>query len=293
MISDEGEPVTKYHIVDLVIADSPNLQKFPDDKLCQHGGYRGNGAVEIRRDDGTFDFDKIRAGSHVLVVSTGEGQCSVARIEASNGQKKTGVRITLPADLTVQGVVVDHETGSPLPGVNVSVAGVLNATKVVSVTDGTFRLRTSRSTSRLSLDVAGDRERQVPESIEVAIKAGATSVDVGEIRLLRGEWRRRMAYSSGAYLGMHTTIQDGATHVVRVLRDGAAAAAGVHPGDAIIAVGGVRTRGLRDQALAFLLGGPAGESRSLHLSDGQGRIRTLSVTLGPASPTSAVQNSVR
>jgi protocatechuate 3,4-dioxygenase beta subunit len=280
--SSSGEPIREYRVFDLT--DRNVQQTSTDEQLCQSGSYRGAGAQEVRDPGGAFTLDRRSPGPHALIASTATGQCAVVRVQLEEGERKVGLRLVLSAELVVRGRVVDHDTGAPMADVVVTRAGATESPDCRTDRDGTFHLVAGKRGRRLALLVAADRERYVPETVEIPAPPEHGEVDAGTVRLLPGEWRRRVTSAWFVPIGIDPVVTGGVAQVKAIRRGSPAHRAGVSPGEAILAVDGRTTEGLRYEGLKFLLSGVAGESRSLRLSDAAGVTRIVSIPVAPALP---------
>ena len=97
-----------------------------------------------------------------------------------------------------------------------------------------------------------------------------------------GEDRARRTGSAGA--GITLTAEGGAVVVQRVVGDGPAAAAGIRPGDTILAVNGQPTRGIDGAVVSDWIAGPEGTRVTVTERTREGRVRSLAITRAMVPP---------
>ncbi len=97
-----------------------------------------------------------------------------------------------------------------------------------------------------------------------------------------GEDRARRSGSAGA--GITLTAEGGMILVQLVVTDGPAAAAGIHAGDAIVAVNGQPTRGVAATVVSDWIAGPEGTRVTVTERARDGRTRTLDIVRAMVPP---------
>lgn len=106
----DGEPVRRYQVAATRPFNMFDLKSFVPPKTEQ-----------IESEDGTFVLSGLEEGSYTLEVSArGHGSESSAELQVEVGKVTRGVIIMLPEEAHLHGLVLDVETGEPVPGARVT-----------------------------------------------------------------------------------------------------------------------------------------------------------------------------
>jgi protocatechuate 3,4-dioxygenase beta subunit len=203
------------------------------------GGSRQS-AQRIFDPKGEFKLDRLRPGTYDLVATTLQGE--VARMEGLHlgaGEKKHGIRLQIEPGSTVVGTAVDAELGTGIAGIDVAVWLPAGSIKTVTSSAGSFTLENVPLVAGLELHVARDQDgRYLPETVSLPGSRNERH-DLGAIRVLRTDPKNPMK----GKMGLSYSERDGAITIRDVAANAPASAAGVRPGDVVLAVNGERITG--------------------------------------------------
>jgi membrane-associated protease RseP (regulator of RpoE activity) len=230
----------------------------------------------------------------VVVWQSRNGSRAVAAADAAGtrGGPRTGMTLTRepgPAALAepsggavqanrrgqARGRIVDFDSGSGVPFVRISSwAGGLRTT--LTDTSGNFVLDELPTGKPLKLRVE-KQEGYLSEVIDTEIPVTAAVVDVGSTRLLTGNWDKRFSGNAQGLTGINSERREDKVYVTKVRSGTPAEAAGVKPGDRILAIDGKQVDQLGHRARSFLLQGDPGSNVSLVLVSPAGERREVSL----------------
>ncbi|MFB0555856.1 MAG: carboxypeptidase regulatory-like domain-containing protein [Phycisphaerae bacterium] len=150
--------------------------------------------------EGNFKFTKIPAEATAEFIVKKEGRATVSTFKSTGmaDQKlnyaagQTDIKLVLPAEAKIEGIVIQKSTGKPVGGVKLIARseqgiGYFRNKPLVSNEDGTFTLNALAS-DRFTLGLATPTEELadwIAESVEVITEAGKTKSGV-KIELLKG-----------------------------------------------------------------------------------------------------------
>jgi protocatechuate 3,4-dioxygenase beta subunit len=218
---------------------------------------------------GLFVLHDLPAGTYEIDADTPSGRAT-AEVTLAEGEQKTGVALTLALRGTVEGRLVDLESGAPVAGKLVRVDGSSSAAIMsgddrnpLSGADGRFHLEDvlpgTWSLSVMSSGPGGDMVR-----LPITVPDGGGTVDVGAVRLARP---RVAPGEPRGNLGLYVNQMTGTTNEVGVAF-GAAAEAGIEVGDVVVSVDGFDVQGPNQHLFAPLTTVPAGRSVNIGLARG-------------------------
>src|SRR6185436_1605226 len=101
----------------------------------------------------------------------------------------------------------------------------------------------------------GDGETHVAEHIDVDVKSGVPTVDLGIIKMMKGSWRDKGSMVQRGRVGFTVSLVDGKASVTGVIPGFPAEKAGLKQGELVLTVNGRSTEGLGNGALDFLAAG--------------------------------------
>jgi hypothetical protein len=219
-----------------VAAASPASEAaHPDAGTPPDGGTRSGGARQREAARGAAGRDR-RSG--------GEDFVWVARFVATGGA-------------SLEGRVVDAETGRPLSGI--AVEARLGRRLMATSTDGSggFRMDGMLPGSRVTVWAGGASDPFVPERIEARIPGEGLLSEAGTIRLLRGD---ELAPNLNGWVGLTVSRRGGHVVVSAVSPWLSADRARIEVGDIVVSIDGRDLSGLGSRAVTFLLRGPIGST---------------------------------
>ncbi len=171
----------------------------------------------------------------------------------------------------VTGQLVDAESGAPVAGALVRWSA--GHERQTTGANGRFTFDRAPVKYRFGIFVIKDDE-YMREVVDVAIRRGTKTHDVGTIRLVRGDGRAEPARAKGES-GIVHELRDGHAFVARVRPASAADQAGLRAGDRIVSIDGKSADGLGFTARSRLLDGDVDSSLTLVIETADGRQRTV------------------
>jgi RNA polymerase sigma-70 factor (ECF subfamily) len=239
----------------------------------------GDAYPQIARVDGSsFALDDLVAGDYVIGVTSTDGHSASTTAHVASGATTT-LTLTAPAVHHVDARVSSFETGAAVAGVRCVVVAIAGDVVPAGFGDHNANTSVSDSTGRVAFDAAptGDAAVVCQSTPQTTSGVARVAGDVTSVRVvhIRGEDRPG---SIGVIFDMSrlTAVIQG------VIPQSAAAVAGVHVGDVVVAVDGVSIVGLGPDAVNTWIGGRgAGASVSLTLLRGN---TNLDVTLAVGPP---------
>ncbi len=163
---------------------------------------RSTGFLRTKTDrNGHFVFADMPAGATFEFLVEGPGRATIHTLEMSSYSREqcqfapgqAGIRLTLPAEARVEGVVVEKAGGKPVGGIEVRAhadwrrSAPLPSKRAVSAPDGTFRMGGLPAGSCLVelVPLRGQMPEWIAEDVQTPLKAGETKGDI-RIQLTKG-----------------------------------------------------------------------------------------------------------
>jgi hypothetical protein len=244
------------------------------------------------RTDGTWRLTNVPEGRYTLVAQAANGD-GETQVELAAGESKADVTIALTGRVTVHGKVVDLETREPVAGMRVQISR-RGGSFGMSFAPGDGKGMTDE-TGRFELDrvsIGPSSAVVIPNGFgvggypftwtHVIVPSGTGVVELAPIEVAKKRLEDGEAAGSlGLQLeqGNPTEEAEDRRLIVALVRPGGAAArAGIRPGDEIVKVDGHDVTGAKYNLFHALTSAPAGRVLELGLADD----RAIAVTLGPA-----------
>jgi Carboxypeptidase regulatory-like domain/Sigma-70, region 4 len=277
VVEDNGRPVTAF---DLVMQERPAM--FATLSVAP---LRGQPLVSrsFRDGDGTFVLSGVEAGSFDIVVRRPEGRSGVAtNVLVIAGQTTEDVRIVLQSPQWVTGRIVHDDDGSPVAGLDIEVVEGIQATSFTpsyrtrSDAGGRFKAQVSLRGAAVLFNLTPAQSLGlVPETWEVYVDGNMRSLDVGVLRMKRGD----AAPNPRVGTGLRIRHENGTPVVTGIFDGSPAVPSGVRVRDRVLRVDGQDVTHLGGNAVLSLMAGETGTVR-LTVQTGNGPERD--VTLGRA-----------
>jgi hypothetical protein len=285
----EGAPVTDYTIAALP-GGAPSAS--PDDRMrLQVTARMWSPSVQVHDPAGAFFLGRLSPGSYQLNVTTADGQGGLLPVEIAAGEKKEGLTVVIDAGVKLTGRVLELDSGAPLEGVNVYVTSATSRLSANSGADGSFTL-TGLAPGRARAEFQlGNGLTHVGEHVDLDVKPGSGTLDVGTIRMMKGNFDDRAGdFASRGRVGFTVSLVDGKAAVTGVRPGFPGEQAGLKQGDLVLAVGGRPTDGLGNGALDYLASGKLDQPLSVTVQSPGGSprevtINRVSMDFDPARPT--------
>jgi len=227
---------------------------------------------------------RAAAGPDAGVASTG-AVMAVGRFQPAGDRGITDrgrdmvrvARFLTTGGATLNGHVLDAETGRPAAGVPVEVH--LDRQYMLTSADqaGQFAIPGMVPGSRVVVWVGG-RDVYVEERIEVEIPDDERGAEAGTIRLLRGD---ELGERLDGWVGLFLARRGGRVVITAVTPWSPADRAGLAVGDAVLAVNGRDLSALGPRAVSFLLRGPSGSTVTLRTNGAHGNAQEVALQRVP------------
>jgi hypothetical protein len=221
---------------------------------------------------GAFALQALPPGQYELRAFTPDRHMGRVEVTVAAGEHKRNLRLALEAGMAVRGRLVDAESGQPLSGVRVRAGNGSGDSDV----NGAFALEgvvLERPT--LTFDLEGRGYAVEPEP--VTVPPGATVVDVGTLRFIKGDLPGKLQGGPTGLIGVSYDVKDGTPIVNRVFAGMPAESAGLRPGDRLLAVDGKSLIGLSQGGRSYLLKGKPGTPVTVMVQSGAHQ-RTVTLT---------------
>jgi hypothetical protein len=253
----DGKAVTDYTIAALP-GGRPGAS--PDDRMrLQMTARMWSPSAQVHDPAGAFFIGRLSPGAHDLTVTTADGLGGVLPVVVAAGEKKQGLELRIDPGAKVVGRVVELESGTPMEGVNVTAMSPTSRVNVVTGKDGSFTL-TGLSPGRSRVDFRPiSAETHIAEHTDVELKQGAADVDLGIIKLMKGNMMDKGGFSQRGRTGFTASLLDGKPSVTGVRPGFPADKEGLKQGDLLLSLGGKPVDGLGNGALDYLGAGKLNE----------------------------------
>jgi hypothetical protein len=220
---------------------------------------------------GAFSLHDLPPGTYTLQAETPQGNANV-ELTLAEGEKKSGIELSLTVRGSLDGRLVELETGAPVAGARLDVDGsspfaVMNndGHSNTSGSDGRFHLEGVLPGTWSLAVVPTDPEAVPPARVTVVVPEGGAAGDAGTIRVARS---RLAPGETRGNVGVYLNGEGG----IRAF--GPAAQAGIREGDDIVTVDGYDVGGNNRYLFGPLTTVPEGRTLTFGLASG----RVVSVT---------------
>jgi hypothetical protein len=250
-----GQPVTDYTIIALPGGDrgaSPN-----DRGRNQMVARMWSPSAQVHDAAGAFLIGRLAAGPYELSATTGDGQGAMLPVTVAAGEQKQGLTLLMDAGTKVVGRVAELDSGAPLPAATVQITAASSRLEGRTGPDGTFTIEgVPPGHARADIRPPGDftNETHIAENIEIDVRQGTPSIDVGVIKLLKGSYREKFG-GNFSNRGISPALLDGRPSVTAVRPGAPGEKAGLRNGELLLKMDGHSTEGLGNGALDFLAAG--------------------------------------
>ncbi len=245
------------------------------------------------RTDGAFSLSELPPGKYELIVSANEGSAKLD-IDLGPGEVIDDLVIELVGKVTVNGRLVDANTGAPVPGLRVSVVdqrGIyifgdsgVGDRRDVSDADGRFEVDDA-PTGKVMLTAVprdlGGRNEYGWTQRSIRLSREPTVQDLGDIELLASRLDEDERAGDTGFKtkpnAPDVEPEDVVFEVAVIRPGGPAEAGGLVVGDHIVEIDGLEISGLDSHRYNKLIAAPSGTVLELTLE----RDKTVSIELGP------------
>jgi protocatechuate 3,4-dioxygenase beta subunit len=272
-----------------VAGDSPT--RFSVNATDRNGGL--SRSDRFFRTDGAFSLSDLPPGKYELRTSAGEGSAKLD-VELAPGEVIDDLVIELVGNVTVKGRLIDAETGTPVPGLRVSVVeqrgmyifsdSDVGDRRDVSDADGRFEVDDA-PTGKVVLTVV-PRDPRDPGKFgwtqrSIHLSSDPTVQDLGDIELLASRLDEQQRAGDTGFKSKPNAPDvepENIVFEVAVIRPGGPAeAGGLAIGDRIVEIDGLEVSGLDSHRYHKLIAAPSGTVIALTLEGG----KAVSIKLGP------------
>jgi RNA polymerase sigma factor (sigma-70 family) len=273
-VTADGRPVPDYA---LSVLPALGPQPTPDDEDRRRVAAQLP-PLHVHDASGAFEQKGLRAGRYELrvVLANGGGTLEVMLTE---GESRRDLRVLVNTEGQLRGRLVMADGSTPARGVSVSVEDSGHDLFGDIDRSGNFTVKGLMPGGRVRVSIRDAAERFVHEDREVSVPGTGVPLDLGTIRLLEGDFEK--ALETRGRFGIRPTAQGGRVTIGEIAPGSPAAAAGLHPGDELLAIAGQSLENLGDNALLFLLVRPPGETNTLTVRPPGGEPRTVKLTAAP------------
>jgi hypothetical protein len=235
--------------------------------------------ASVHDPQGAFAVQALPPDQYDLRAFTPARHMGRLAVTVAAGEHRRNLRIVLEAGIAVRGRLVDDETGRPLAGARVRAGSGGGESDAA----GAFALEGVTFLDRPTLVVDLDGRGYAVEPEPVAVAPGASSVDIGTLRFLKGDLAHKLEGGPPGLIGVSYDVKDGTPVVNRVFAGMPAESAGLRPGDRLLAVDGKSLAGLSQGGRSYLLKGKPGTPVIVTLQSGaQQRTVTLTRKAAPS-----------
>jgi RNA polymerase sigma factor (sigma-70 family) len=271
VVTGDGRPVTAFHL-SVVPAAIPG--ETADQRMRRELASR-EPPERVQNPEGAFAV-ALAAGSYELKVTTAGGGGRGA-VTVAAGEHEAGLRLVVGSGLKATGKVVALESGTPIRDLTITLRTGGRIVDTRTAEDGGFVVEGLVPGEVITVHTQSSQlDDRIPEHLELKVPDAATTLDLGTLRLMAGDWRT--AEKLGTTVGMRVMPRGGKPTVVNVPAPSPAAAAGIKEGDLLLAVNGRDVTGLGGGAIAYLMRQPAGSKVTVSLQTAAGEQRTVALT---------------
>jgi RNA polymerase sigma factor (sigma-70 family) len=214
---------------------------------------------------GTFEVRALSPGEYRLQARAPDGRMGEAAIRLAPGERRRDLRITLGGLMTIRGTVLDDATAAPVPGVAVSALtgdGTAPARdtrpQVLTDASGNFALPDVPHARTIALAFDTTAPSYLREVEYIIAAEPAESLNMGQVRLLRGRLEDRIGAGPRGMTGVDTARQGSQIVLTQIRADTPAERAGLRLGDRLLSVDGKSVDGLGHAGRSYLLAGKPG-----------------------------------
>src|SRR6185436_18508450 len=203
----DGKPVSDYSIAAL---PGGRAGASPDERFRNQMQARmWSASAQVHDPAGAFFMRRLSPGAYELTVTTADNQSGLLSVTVGAAEKKTGLAILIETAAKLAGRVSELDSGGPLEGVSVYVMSATSRLNATTGKDGTFTVEgISPGRGRVNFQL-GDGETHVAEHIDVDVKSGVPTVDLGIIKMMKGSWRDKGSMVQRGRVGFTVSLVDG------------------------------------------------------------------------------------
>jgi Carboxypeptidase regulatory-like domain/PDZ domain len=226
-VGPDGKPVSSYTLIALPPGKDSEQMRL---RLAVDEG----AATLVNDSRGAFQVARLTAGRYDLVANATDGKAARVEVSVSEGERKQGVRLVAQDGVTVQGKVVEYDSGEPLGGMVVQVAAAAVALEATTDAQGAFQLANVPALPGLIASVRSRSEQTHLFQTFTIPPAKDGHADVGTIKLIKLDPKN----PHKGRLGIDFNERDGKLVINSVVPGTPAARAGIRLGDVLISVDG-------------------------------------------------------
>jgi protocatechuate 3,4-dioxygenase beta subunit len=255
VVDAQGRPVTDFDI--LCAQDLGSRAVTPTRRLSQ----------AIHHPRGEFELRPLAAGTYKVEARAPDGRRAELSVRLAAGERRGNVRLVLGGLMTVKGTVLDDAKSAPLAGVAVHVQSDggpgREGRPLVTDAGGRFEIPDVPQTPTIALAFQIADPAYLQEVEYVLVPGPADSLDVGTIRLVRGNLKDRIGSGPRGMIGIEFARQGADVVLTQIRPNTPAERAGLRPGDRVISADGRSLAGLGHTGRSYVVAGPAGKPITL------------------------------
>jgi len=253
----DGKPVSDYSVAAL---PGGRAGASPDERFRNQMMARmWSPSAQVHDPSGAFFIGRLSAGAYELTVTTADNQAGVLATNVGAGEKKTGLVVLIDTAAKLAGRVIELDSGTPLEGVSVFLASATNRQQAATGKDGSFTID-GISPGRGRVDFNLGTDTYVPEHVDIEVKPGERTVDVGTIKLMKGSWKEKTGgLGARGRVGFTVSLVDGKPSITGVIPGFPGEKHGLKQGELVLSVNGHSVDGLGNGALDFMAAGRINE----------------------------------
>jgi RNA polymerase sigma factor (sigma-70 family) len=240
---------------------------------------------------GSFLVRPLPPSTYRIQARSPTGRTGESTVSLAAGERRSDVRIVLGGLMTVRGTVLDDATGVPMAGIRVGavtggVALPFGPTRLQSITNaaGGFLIREVPHAKTIQLTLAISDRGYLPETEFVVAAASAETLDVGPMRLIRGNMMDRFGTGPRGMTGIDFARQGDRVVLTQIRPKTPAEEAGLRVGDRLVAIDGRPIDGLGHTGRSYLVAGKPGTPVVLLVQTGNAQPRPVTLIRAPAAP---------